>query len=150
MLQSQRFWHDFCAALGIKELEEDPKYNSSEARAENCEELISILDRVFASKSCAEWIDIFDNYADFNYSYVNTVAGAAKDPQVTANEYITQLDHPILGRINVVGPPMSLSRAEVKPRLPAPEFGQHTEEVLIEVGGYIWEDIAQMREEEII
>jgi crotonobetainyl-CoA:carnitine CoA-transferase CaiB-like acyl-CoA transferase len=150
MLQSQRFWHDFCTALGIQELEHDLKFNSPETRAENCEELISILDRVFASKSCGQWIDIFENYSDFNYSFVNTVAEAAKDPQVIANKYITQLDHSTLGRINVVGPPLSLSRTEVKPRSPAPEFGQHTEEVLIEIGDYTWEDINLLREEEII
>ncbi|MAG14685.1 MAG: carnitine dehydratase [Dehalococcoidales bacterium] len=150
MLQSQRFWHDFCTALGIQEIEEAPKFNSPEKRAEHREELIAILDRVFASKSRGQWTDIFDNYGDFNYSSVNTVADATKDPQIIANEYITQLDHSTLGRINVVASPVSLSRTEVKPRSPAPEFGQHTEEVLIEIGGYTWEDINRLREEEII
>ena len=150
MLQSQRFWHDFCTALGILEMEDEPKFNSPEKRAENCEELISIMDRVFASKSRAQWIDIFENYSDFNYSPVNTVADAAKDPQIIVNKYITQMDHSTLGRINVVGSPVSLSRTEVKPRSPAPEFGQHTEEVLIEIGGYTWDDINQLKEEEII
>jgi len=150
MLQSQRFWHDFCIALGIQELENDPKFNNPGKRADNCQELISILDRVFAGKSRTKWIDILDKYSDFNYSSVNTVGEAAKDPQIIANKYITQMDHSTLGRINVVGSPVSLSRTEVKPRSPAPEFGQNTEEVLIEIGGYTWEDINQLKDEQVI
>ena len=70
-------------------------------------------------------------------------------PQVTANDYITEYDHPALGKVNMVGFPIHMSKTPLSVRMPAPELGQHTEEVLLELG-YSWEDIVKLREEEVI
>ena len=62
----------------------------------------------------------------------------------------SDFSHPSLGEIKTIGMPIKLSETPASVRLPAPEFGQHTEEVLIDVLGYTWEQIAELREEEII
>jgi hypothetical protein len=64
------------------------------------------------------------------------------DPQVQANQYVTTFEHPSFGPTQVVGIPVGLSETPGRLRRPAPEFGQHTEEILAEVLGYSWEDVA--------
>ena len=74
----------------------------------------------------------------------------ASDPQVIANEYIVDFEHPTLGKIKLPGVPVKFAKTPGTLRLPAPEFGQHTEEVLREVCGYSWNEIAKLREEDVI
>ncbi|MEK7214819.1 MAG: CoA transferase, partial [Chloroflexota bacterium] len=68
-----------------------------------------------------------------------------KDPQVRANGYITEVEHPVYGRMETLNTPLKFSRSEVGPKGPAPEAGQHTEEVLL-AAGYDWEEIGRLRE----
>jgi len=148
-VQSDRFWGDFCKALGIEELKDDPRFKDVKARRQNREELIAILDRIFATRTREEWLKIFEGY-DFAYCPVNTISDLASDPQVLENEYIVDFEYPDLGKVKVMGLPVSLSRTPGRVRSPAPHLGQHTEEVLLEVGGYTWEEIARLREEGVI
>jgi crotonobetainyl-CoA:carnitine CoA-transferase CaiB-like acyl-CoA transferase len=157
MLQSDKCWPDFCKVMGIEELRNDQKFNSMEARRANSAELISILDNIFARKPRDEWIEIFDKAlsggADIIYSKLNTISDLPDDPQVTTNDYITNFDHPVFGKIQVVGIPYKFSKTPgvvggTKLR-EAPELGQHTEEVLLEAG-YTWEDIVKFKDKEVI
>ena len=86
---------------------------------------------------------------DLLFCLVNSISDLASDPQVTANNYITEYDHPALGKVNMVGFPVYMSETPSTIRMPAPELSQHTEEVLLDLG-YSWEDIGQIREEEVI
>ncbi|MGA2463214.1 MAG: CoA transferase [Thermodesulfobacteriota bacterium] len=149
MLQPDRYWSIFCQALHLNHLVEDPRFKDMEARRKNCEELITILDAVFLKKSCAEWLKILKNAVDIICSPVNTLEDLITDSQVLENEYIAEFDHPALGKIKTVGMPVKFSKSPGRLRLPAPEFGQHTEEILLEKG-YDWEDIIRLRDEEII
>jgi len=149
-LQSDRYWAAFCEALGIEEYKDDPRFASMDKRAENSQELISICDRAFATKTYDEWDKIFQAKGDFIYTKVQHVADLPSDPQVIENEYIVDFDHPVLGKIKMVGLPVKFSKTPGSIRLPAPEFGEHTEIVLNEIGGYSWEEIGQLREEEVI
>jgi len=72
------------------------------------------------------------------------------DPQILANEYITDVDHPTLGRVKMLGLPVKFSETSASIRECAPNFGQHTEEVLMSVLGYTWEDIEKLKDEEVI
>ncbi len=148
-LQSQRFWPSLCKALGIGELENDSKFNSIESRRENSVELVGILDRIFATRPRVEWIDRLEE-VDVPCSPVNDYADLASDTQMTANGYIVDFDHPTAGPVKLVGIPVRLSKTPGKLRIGAPEFGQHTEEVLLEVGGYSWEEIAELKSQEVI
>ena len=149
-MQSDRFWPGFCEALGRKDLEKDPRFENMDKRAENCQELISILDEVFATKTYDEWDRVLQEKGDFIYTKIQTVSDLSSDPQVLENEYIVDFNHPVLGEIKMVGSPIRFSKTPGTIRLPAPEFGEHTEEVLTEIGGYTWEEIGQLREEEVI
>lgn len=149
LLQSDRYWHDFCGALHIEHLEKDSRFESMDKRADNCAELISILDKVFATKTYEQWADILKENEDFIFTVVQARSDLATDRQVIANEYITEYDHPVLGKVKMVGCPVKFSKTPPAIRLPAPEFGEHTEEILLEIG-YTWDDIARLREEEVL
>jgi crotonobetainyl-CoA:carnitine CoA-transferase CaiB-like acyl-CoA transferase len=84
------------------------------------------------------------------FDVVNSIEDLGSDPQVVANDYIVNFDHEILGPVRLVGHPVSFSETPARIQRRAPQFGEHTEEVLLEVGGYTWEDIAQLREEGVI
>ncbi|MBI2859467.1 MAG: CoA transferase [Chloroflexi bacterium] len=149
MAQADRYWHEFCQTLQLGSLENDPRFSDAEKRRQNGPELVGILDKVMAGKTLAEWMKILEG-TDLVYAPVNSPADLVNDRQAILNNYITELDHAGLGNIRVVGPPVSFSRSDARPRSGAPECGQHTEEVLLEMGGYTWDEISQLKEEEVI
>ena len=143
--QPERFWPDFCCALDIEDLTMDPRFESMGKRHENRHELIAILDEKFITRTSAEWVIHLSQWPDFIFEPVNTLADLISDPQVKANEYIVNFDHPSHGQTRVMGVPVRLSRTPGSLRLPAPEFGQHTEEVLQDVCGYSWDEISELK-----
>ncbi|MEW6106551.1 MAG: CoA transferase, partial [Bacillota bacterium] len=150
MPQADRYWSDFCKALGIQELEHDPRFANMRVRGKNAEALIAILDTVFASKPRDEWMRTLKAGGDFIYTIVNSVNDLPDDPQMLANEYVVDYDHPAWGPIKVVGSPLILSRTPADPRGAAPEFGEHTEQVLIDLLGYSWDEVARLKEAQVI
>ena len=81
-----------------------------------------------------------------SYAPQQTLSEVINDPQARANDYFVPFEHPIHGHIQVLANPIKFSETPATIRLPAPEFSQHTEEVLWELG-YTWEDIARFKEE---
>jgi crotonobetainyl-CoA:carnitine CoA-transferase CaiB-like acyl-CoA transferase len=150
MPQADRYWADFCKTLGIQELEKDPRFATAKIRGKNCEELIAIVDKIFASKPRDEWMRILKAGGDFIYTIVNSINDLPDDPQMLANDYVVDYDHPAWGPVQVVGHPVILSKTPANPKAPAPEFGEHVEQILIETLGYSWEEVAKLREEEVI
>lgn len=148
-LSPDKFWPLVCRAMGIEELEKDPRFDSMEKRMQNCQELISILDDAFATKTRDEWIKPFKENGVI-FAPVNTTLDVTKDPQVLANDYVTEFDHPVFGPTKTVGFPITLSETPLAIRREAPEFGQHTEEILTEVLDYTWDDIVKLKDEEVI
>jgi crotonobetainyl-CoA:carnitine CoA-transferase CaiB-like acyl-CoA transferase len=147
MLQPDRRWPIVCRALGIEHLEKDPRYEDAVKRAENCEELIAVMDGVFSTRSVSEWMRTLKEAGDIICCPVQTLSDLIDDPQVLANDYIVDADHEVFGPVKVPGIPIRFSETPGEIRCEAPELGQHTEEILIGIGGYGWEDIAQLREE---
>ncbi len=150
MTQSDRHWPLMCKLLNIEHLEKDPRFENADRREENCEELISILDEIFITRSRPDWMRILRQEGDAVYAPVNSTSDLINDPQVLANDYIVDCDHEVLGPVKVIGIPVQFSETPAVVKCEAPEFGQHTEEVLMEIGGYTWEEIASLREEEVI
>jgi len=149
-LQPDRQWPILCKALNIMELQNDPKFSSIEGRGKNAEELIRILDRSFATKTRDEWLKILEQSGDIICGPINTVSDMVEDPQILANEYIIEYDHPVFGITKVVNVPIKYSRTPGGIKRPAPEFGQHTEEILVDLLEYTWDDIAAFKDERII
>ncbi len=149
-LQPDRYWADFCAAMGSPELASDPRFADMNDREKNHKELIPILDAIFSRRPLAEWMKILEEKGDFIYCPVQRVSDLPSDPQAVENKYIQGYRHPVLGDIRVTGIPVALSETPGSIRLPAPAFGEHTEEVLTMVAGYSWEEIAALKEEGVI
>ena len=145
-LQPDRYWAKFCQAIERPDLQNDPRFNSLQARAENREVLYPILDEVFLSKTLEEWKS---RLAGIPFALIQNLVEVINDPEARANHYFVPIDHPTYGRIEVVANPINLSETPATLRMSAPEFGQHTEEVLLELG-YTWEDIVQLKEQRII
>jgi len=150
MLQPDRYWADFCRALGRAELAQDERFCNLRVRAANAAAAIDILDEIFATKPRQEWMRILRTSGDFIFTIVNSVDDLPTDPQVVANDYILDFDHPQFGKTQVVGIPVRLSETPGAVRLPAPEFGQHTEELLSQLLGYSWDQIAALKDQEVI
>lgn len=146
MLQSDRYWKDLCTVLGIAELADDPRFADLHMRGQNSRALIEILDRAFATKSRDEWLDILKRGGDFIYTVVNSVSDLPLDPQVIANEYVIDYEHPTMGNVQLVGVPIKFSKTPGNARGYAPELGEHTEMILTEMLGYSWDDVARLRE----
>jgi len=148
-LQADRFWPNVCKAMGMEHLRDDPRFKDTEARRTNASELVTIMDKIFKAKTREEWGVSFDKN-DVVYSVLNDFDDLVSDPQVLANNYITNYDHPIWGKIKMPGIPIHLEKTPGEIRMPAPEWGQHTEEVLTELLGYSWERITELRDKEVI
>ncbi len=150
MLQPDRYWNDFCKTIGKPELAADPRFTEMRTRGKNCQELIRILDPIFATKTRDEWMRSLKAGGDFIYTVVNSVNDLPDDEQVKANGYIVKHEHPTHGPVELLGMPVKLSATPGEPRGHAPELGEHTETILTEMLGYSWDDIARLREANVI
>jgi crotonobetainyl-CoA:carnitine CoA-transferase CaiB-like acyl-CoA transferase len=150
MLQADRYWAQLCRVLEIPEAADDERFVNMLSRMMNCGDCIALLDEVFARRPRAEWLQRLAAGGDFIFSIINSVDALPEDPQMIVNGYVAPFEHPAFGETRVVGLPVRLSETPGQLRLPAPEFGQHTEEILMEVLGYSWDGIARLRDDEVI
>lgn len=150
MPQADRYWSDFCKTLGIPELEHDPRFETMKVRGRNAEVLIAVVDTIFASKPRDEWMHILKEGGDFIFTLVNSVSDLPDDPQMHENDYIVDYEHPSWGKTQIVGSPVILSETPADPKAVAPEFGEHTEHVLVDVLGYSWDEVGKLREAEVL
>lgn len=144
-----RYWPEFCRAIGHPELEKDDRFNTDEKLRINSEEFVAFLDELFATKPRDEWLDILVKH-DLPVGPVNRLIELVNDVQITENSYIVDFEHPKLGKIKIPGYPVHFSQAQVGTRSAAPELGAHTESVLRDIGGYSEQEISQLKTEGII
>ena len=145
-LQADRYWGAFCTLLGREDLEHDTKFATMDDRFENRKELYHIFKEAFLTKTLAKWMPLISNLPA---SPIQTLVDVLDDPQAKANNFFLPYDHPNYGRIKIMASPMNRSKTPATIRLPAPEFSQHTEEVLLEAG-YSWEEIAELKDTGVI
>ncbi|HSD09429.1 MAG TPA: CoA transferase [Candidatus Binatia bacterium] len=150
MLQADRYWKDFCRALGADDLADDPRFQDTASRLANAGDAIAGLAVVFEKKPLAEWIEILRKAGDFIFSPVQSVNELPDDPQVKANDYVVDFDHPAFGTIQMIGMPFQLSATPGRIRSAAPEFGQHTEEILTQDLGLSWDEVAALKQKEVV
>lgn len=136
-------WPKVANASGRADLLTDERFATPEARATNKTALVAELDAAFAVEPWDTWRQRLDDHGVI-YGLVQRSSEAAKDPQVRANGYITDVPHPTLGSYESVATPLQFSRSETRPQGPAPSVGEHTDAVLAEVG-YSSDDIAALR-----
>jgi crotonobetainyl-CoA:carnitine CoA-transferase CaiB-like acyl-CoA transferase len=143
ILQPDRYWVRFCKAVGREDLTKNPKYDTMEGRAEDVVALRQIFSAIFLTKTYDEWHPLLEGIP---YAPNQSFKEVLNDPQARASGCFVSYDHPQRGRIEQLANPVIMSKTPANVRRPAPEFGQHTEEVLLEYG-YSWEDIARFKEE---
>jgi crotonobetainyl-CoA:carnitine CoA-transferase CaiB-like acyl-CoA transferase len=141
-------WADFCRMLETPELENDPRFADMDKRAANAEALIEIFDEAFAGRTRDEWEKRLRE-GNFIHGRIQSPVEVTTDPQAIANDFFAELDHPAAGPMKLLNTPVKFLPDAATVRTPAPEIGQHTEEVLLAMG-YAWEDISRLKEEGVI
>jgi CoA:oxalate CoA-transferase len=147
-LDPNRYWPKICKAVGIEEFQDDPKFNSIEARGKNAKELVTILDQRFATKTRDEWAKILKEEGCI-FTPIQTPLEVSNDPQAFANHYFINVPHPAWGKIKMVGFPWDFSETPASWRREAPAFGQHSGEILSELG-FSMDEIAHLKTEGVI
>ena len=141
-------WKPFCKAIGRSDFPDDERYATPEARAENMSSLIHEITEVFKTQDVDYW-DRALKEADIPHAVVPTYKEAVDDEQKKANDIIIPLDHPSEGKMRTVNSPFHVSSAEkIKPGA-APKLGEHTVEVLEQIG-YSEEAIRKMFDDCVI
>jgi crotonobetainyl-CoA:carnitine CoA-transferase CaiB-like acyl-CoA transferase len=129
---TEKFWRNLCKALDTGWLE-DERFATTKLRLENEEELDSELSRICVGLTQAELIDRLVA-GDVMASPVNSIPELMEDPQVRHNKMIVPVQHPSLGEVNVTGVPVRLSETPGTLQKSPPRLGEHTAEVLAELG----------------
>jgi len=137
-------WPDFCRIMGIQQVEQDPECADNPTRNFHGSKIEAILDGIFPQKSTRQWLDEL-TAADILATEVLTYKQVLASEQARVNGYVMSLDHPAAGKISVTGCPVSFDGEITTEAEQAAEHGQHTEEVLLELG-YTWEEIAALRD----
>jgi CoA:oxalate CoA-transferase len=141
-------WPKFCKVIAREDLAVDPRFENDEKRKEHRQELYALLDEIFSARTRAEWQRIFRE-AKMRCDPCLTYEELCVHPQVEANEMIISMDHPVRGRMKMLGVPVKLRKTPGGPRRSAPLLGEHTGEILLQLG-YTAQAIAQMEEEGVI
>ena len=145
---NQRLWTRLCQALRREDLLRDPRFDSNLERVNHRHVLVPILQGETQRYSTAELSEILDN-AGVPCAPVNTLDHVLTDQQTQAREMIVDIPHPLIPDLRLLGLPIKLGETPGDIRLPPPLKGQHTEEVLIDLG-YSTADITALRARQVI
>lgn len=147
VLAPDRHWPSLCSLIGRPELADDPRFADLEARRRNARACVELLDAAFAERTLAEWRARLDRFAG-EWAVVQEPAEVHDDPQVRANGSVAAVDTGGASILPMVTSPVQFDGAPGAPTR-APEVGEHTEEVLLELG-LTWDDVIALKERAVI
>ncbi len=142
------FWKAFCTAIDRPDLVDDARFTTTALRQEHRQELMPIMEEVFASKTYTEWeTRLREN--ELKYGPILSPKDVITDPQALANDFFAEVDQPDVGRLKLINNPTYFSPDAATIKSPAPLLGQHTEEVLSGIG-YSAKEIEQLKNDRVI
>lgn len=145
---TERLWAIFCDTLALEHLKNDPRFATNPNRNQNRSALISILEELFATQPADYWIDKLRE-TGIPIGPINTIAETLAHPQHQARNFIVELEHSVAGTVKSMGNPIRLSDTPPSYRLAPPTLGQHTDEILTQLG-YPTETIAALRQQNVV
>jgi len=130
---NQANWERIARVIGRPELIEDVRFRTNSDRIRNLAELTPLIAEKLRERSSAEWIRDLEA-AGVPVGPINRIGDMLADPQVAAREMVIEVDHPRAGRTKALGTPIKFPEARGDLTRPAPLFGQHTREILGQLG----------------
>ena len=130
---NQANWERLCTAIEREELVSDPRFVEPRDRMNNLDELTATLERTFSQRSSEYWLNRLED-AGVPAGPIYNIEQVYEDPQVRARDMVVKTDHPVAGRTSNIGIPIKLSETPGRFQRPAPTLGQHTDEVLKQLG----------------
>ena len=132
---NQKLWVSFCKVVGKENWLADPRFESNPVRVKNREILISLIDELFAHKTCDEWMEILIGAA-IPCGPVNNMQHLFADAQVQHRNMVARIEHPTIGELRLTGIPVKYSDTPANIRHYPPLLGEHTQEILADTLGY--------------
>jgi crotonobetainyl-CoA:carnitine CoA-transferase CaiB-like acyl-CoA transferase len=133
MTNAQHYWPNFCKTISRPELENDPRFATMEAREQNASHLVEIIGEIFAEKTASEWVEIL-SATNLIWSVAAAPLEVTKDRQAIENEFFVDWNHPVYGQIKVLNNPIKLSLTKAQIQSKAPDLGEHTDEIVKDLG----------------
>lgn len=143
MCNKEKFWLELCEVIGADDLANDPRFKDFAGRAEHRGEVIGRLKEILATRPTGEWLDLMRGRVPA--SPVNTVADVLQSLMASDSPMIVTVDHPEWGQLKELATPISPGRNDVSHRR-APDYGEHTREVLAKYANVSDEEFDQLKE----
>ncbi|MHB1486042.1 MAG: CaiB/BaiF CoA transferase family protein [Acidimicrobiales bacterium] len=143
LLQSDKFWADFCVRIGCPDMATDERFRDSAARSVHASECIAVIDEAFGARRLAEWKEVLDDFAGVWMPF-QTLDELYEDPQVIANGYLPSMTAANGQEVQLVASPAQFDEVAVEVTR-APEHGEHTEIALIDAG-MDWDQLTALKE----
>lgn len=140
----------FCAAIGRDDLKENPKFKTNGDRTKHVDELNQILEGIFPNKTADEWLKIFEDF-QIPSSPINSIDNVMEDIQVLARNMIVEVEDKQAGKVKIAGNPIKMTNVpDTNQRGPAPEIGEHNEEIYENILGYTQVQIKDLKDQGVI
>jgi len=139
---------DISVAMGLGDLSEDPRFRSQENRIAHKDQLNATLAERFLERPTDEWVSTLESKGVL-CGEIQTFEQAVDDPQTHANNMVVEMSQPTVGALRLLGTPVRLGATPVSYRIPPADLGQHTKEVLAELG-YSDEEVAKLQDEGVL